>query len=155
VRRGIVDDFAVLRGMKGGDRCWARFCNLTDTPAGDIHRDESSDKALRLLSQTIGRERKKLVDYILRRREHDFLAFDDNPFETASFFVAMALGKWSLRLGMRMLDELTDRMIEQHTQRVTRIILEGLAHKAEAAMMRMPIYTRRRSQGSAPSWRFR
>jgi AcrR family transcriptional regulator len=88
---------------------------------------ERNDKALRLLGQTIGRERKKFVDYILRCREHGFIAFDDDPFEIASLFVAMALGEWSLRLGTGMLNELTDRMIEDHARRVTRIFLKGLA----------------------------
>jgi len=88
---------------------------------------EPNDKALRLLGQTISRERMKFVEYILRCREHGFVAFDDDPFEIASLFVAMALGEWSLRLGTGMLDELTDRMIEEHAQRVTRIFLKGLA----------------------------
>ena len=88
---------------------------------------EPNDKALRLLGQTVSRERRKLVDYILRCRERGFLAFDDDPFEIASLFVAMALGEWSLRLGTGMLDELTVRMIEEHALRVTRIFLKGLA----------------------------
>jgi len=88
---------------------------------------EPNDTVSRLLGQTIGRERMKFVDYILRRREHGDIAFDDDPFEIASLFVAMALGEWSLRLGTGMLDELTDGMIEEHAQRVTRIFLKGLA----------------------------
>jgi hypothetical protein len=36
------------------------------------------------------------------------------PFEIASLFVAMAQGEWSMRLGTGMLDELTDKMIEDH-----------------------------------------
>ena len=39
----------------------------------------------------------------------------------------MAQGEWSLRLGTGMLAELTDEMIEDHAQRVTRIFLKGLA----------------------------
>jgi AcrR family transcriptional regulator len=92
---------------------------------------EPNDKALRLLGQTISRERKKLVDYILRCRERGFVAFDDDAFEIASLFVAMALGEWSLRLGTGMLDELTDQMIADHAQRVTRIFLRGLAPERE------------------------
>jgi hypothetical protein len=88
---------------------------------------EPNDRALRLMGQTISRERKKFVDYLLHCREHGFLAFDDDPFEIASLFVAMALGEWSLRLGTGMLDKLTDRVIEEHAQRVTRIFLKGLA----------------------------
>jgi AcrR family transcriptional regulator len=90
---------------------------------------EPNDKAARLLGQTISRERAKFVDYLLRCREQGFVAFDDDPFEIASLFVAMALGEWSLRLGTGLLDELTDAMIEQHAQRVTRIFLKGLAPK--------------------------
>ena len=88
---------------------------------------EPDDKASRQLGQTISRERLKFVDYILRCREQGFVAFDDDPYEIASLFVAMALGEWSLRLGTGMLDELTDGMIEEHAQRVTRIFLRGLA----------------------------
>jgi AcrR family transcriptional regulator len=88
---------------------------------------ESGDKALRLLGQTIREERKKFVDYISRCRAQGYIAFDDDPFEIASLFVAMAQGEWSMRLGTGMLDELTDKMIEDHAQRVTRIFLKGLA----------------------------
>jgi AcrR family transcriptional regulator len=87
---------------------------------------EPGDKASRLLGQTINEERKKFVDYILRCRAHGYIAFDDDPFEIASLFVAMAQGEWSMRLGTGMLDELTDKMIEDHAQRVTRIFLKGL-----------------------------
>lgn len=88
---------------------------------------EPNDRSSRLMGQTISRERKKFVDYILHCRERGLLAFDDDPFEIASLFVAMALGEWRLRLGTGMLDELTDRMIEEHAQRVTRVFLKGLA----------------------------
>ena len=46
----------------------------------------------------------------------------------------MALGEWSLRLGTGMLEELTDRMIEDHAQRVTRIFLKGLAPSGTPAI---------------------
>src|SRR5271166_1064067 len=88
---------------------------------------EPGDKASRMLGQTIGEERKKFVDYILQCRAQGFIAFDDDPFEIASLFVAMAQGEWSLRLGTGMLDKLTDEMIEDHAERVTRIFLKGLA----------------------------
>ena len=82
---------------------------------------EPGDKASRILGQTIGEERKKFVDYILMCRAQGHIAFDDDPFEIASLFVAMAQGEWSLRLGTGMLDKLTDKMIEDHAQRVTGI----------------------------------
>ena len=88
---------------------------------------EPGDKASRMLGQTIGEERKNFVDYILRCRAQGYIAFDDDPFEIASLFVAMAQGEWSLRLGTGMLDKLTDKMIEDHAERVTRIFLKGLA----------------------------
>jgi AcrR family transcriptional regulator len=88
---------------------------------------EHGDKASRLLRQTIGEERSKFVDYILNCRAEGYIAFDDDPFEIVSLFVAMAQGEWSLRLGTGMLDKLTDQMIEEHAQRVTRIFLKGLA----------------------------
>lgn len=88
---------------------------------------EPGDKASRMLGRTIREERKKFVDYILRCRAQGYVAFDDDPFEIVSLFVAMAQGEWSLRLGTGMLDEVTDEMIEEHAQRVTRIFLKGLA----------------------------
>jgi AcrR family transcriptional regulator len=88
---------------------------------------EPGDKASRMLGQTIGEERKKFVDYILQCRAQGYIAFDDDPFEIVSLFVAMAQGEWSLRLGTGMLDKLSDKMIEDHAQRVTRIFLKGLA----------------------------
>ena len=88
---------------------------------------EPGDKVSRMLGQTISQERKKFVDYILRCRAQGYIAFDDDPFEIASLFVAMAQGEWRLRLGTGMLDKLTDKMIEDHAERVTRIFLKGLA----------------------------
>ena len=87
-----------------------------------------------MLGQTIGEERKKFVDYILRCRAQGYIAFDDDPFEIVSLFVAMAQGEWSLRLGTGMLDKLTDKMIEDHAQRVTRIFLKGLAPEKKAVV---------------------
>ncbi len=86
----------------------------------------AGDKALRLLGETITEERARFVDYLLRRRAAGEIAFDDDPFELASLFVAMAQGEWGLRLGTGMLSELTDQMIEDHARRVTRIFLKGI-----------------------------
>jgi AcrR family transcriptional regulator len=88
---------------------------------------EPSDKALRLVGQTIAEERARFVAYILRCRANGDIAFDDDPFEIVSLFVAMAQGEWSLRLATGMIDKVTDQMIADHAQRVTRIFLKGLA----------------------------
>jgi AcrR family transcriptional regulator len=88
---------------------------------------EAGEATLRLVGQTIAEERARFVDYLLRRRAAGDIAFDDDPFEIASLFVAMAEGEWSKRLATGMLAELTDQMIEDHAQRVTRMFLKGLA----------------------------
>jgi len=85
------------------------------------------DRVSRMLGRTIREQRRQFVDYILRCRVEGVIAFDDDPFEIASLFIAMAVGEWGLRLGTGMLDELTDEMIKDHAQRVTRIFLKGLA----------------------------
>jgi AcrR family transcriptional regulator len=88
---------------------------------------QASDAALRQVGQTIGEWRARFVGYILLCRDSGYIAFDDDPFELVSLFVAMAEGEWSLRLATGMLDAITDRMIADHAQRVTRIFLKGLA----------------------------
>jgi AcrR family transcriptional regulator len=88
---------------------------------------EPSGKAQRLIGKTIAEERANFVAYLLRCREQGQIDFDDDPFELISVFVAMAQGEWSLRLTTGMLDELTDEMIRDHAQRVTRIFLKGIA----------------------------
>jgi AcrR family transcriptional regulator len=97
---------------------------------------EPGDKALRMLGQTIRQERKKFVDYILWCRAQGTIAFEDDPVEIVSLFVAMAQGEWGMRLGTGLLDELTDRMIEDHAQRVTRIFLKGLAPERKGSPRR-------------------
>ena len=88
---------------------------------------DSAEKAARLVGKAIAEERKRFANYILRCRDQGYIAFDDDPLEIVSLFVAMAQGEWSLRLGAGMLDAVTDRMIEDHARRVTRIFLKGLA----------------------------
>ena len=86
-----------------------------------------SEAALRMLGATITEWRARFVDYLLRCREEGHIAFDDDPFELASLFVAMAEGEWILRLSTGMLAEFTDDMIAEHARRVTRMFLRGLA----------------------------
>jgi AcrR family transcriptional regulator len=88
---------------------------------------EASERVLRQMGETIREERARFVAYLLRCRDEGYIAFDDDPFELGSLFVAMAEGEWGLRLGTGMLDQLTDQMIDEHAQRVTRMFLRGLA----------------------------
>ena len=104
-----------------------RFMLATAPLSQAIGAGEAGDKVLRLMGRTIAEERARFVDYLLRCRAEGQIAFDDDPFELVSLFVAMAEGEWSLRLATGMLDEVTDQMIEDHAQRVTRIFLKGLA----------------------------
>ena|SRR5579872_1215292 len=88
---------------------------------------EPSEAVRRQSGRTISEWRARFVDYLERCRAAGYIAFDDDPFELASLFVAMAQGEWSLRLSTGMLSELTDAMIAEHAQRVTRMFLKGLA----------------------------
>jgi AcrR family transcriptional regulator len=94
---------------------------------------EPSETARRLVGKTISEERARFVDYLLRCRAQGYVAFDDDPFELVSLFVAMAEGEFSLRLGTGMIDQVTDKMIEDHAQRVTRMFLKGLAPETAQA----------------------
>jgi AcrR family transcriptional regulator len=95
---------------------------LATAPLGEVN-----GKALQLIGDTIRRERANFADYLLRCRSQGFIAFDDDPFELASLFVAMAEGEWADRLSLGMVDQLTDEMIADHARLVTRIFLKGLA----------------------------
>lgn len=84
-------------------------------------------KASRLIGKTIADERKNFVNYLNWCRKAGYIAFDDDPFEIASVFVAMAQGEWMLRLGTGMITTITDKMIEVHARRVTQMFLTALA----------------------------
>ncbi|HWA61812.1 MAG TPA: TetR/AcrR family transcriptional regulator [Caulobacteraceae bacterium] len=88
---------------------------------------QPSEGARRLIGQSIARERANFVDYLKRLRAEGRIAFDDDPFELASLFVAMAQGEWRLRLDTGLTTELTEPMIREHARRVTRIFLKGLS----------------------------
>lgn len=83
--------------------------------------------AARAFGRAITDERKNFVNYLLWCREQGYIAFDDDPFEITSLFVAMAQGEWVLRLGTEMIGEITEQMIAEHAQLVTRVFLKGLA----------------------------
>jgi AcrR family transcriptional regulator len=87
----------------------------------------AGEKALRLLGKSVIAERSRFVDYLLRCRARGQVAFDDDPFELVSTFVAMAVGEWSLRLATGITARLTDKMIAEHARRVTRLFLKALA----------------------------
>lgn len=88
---------------------------------------EPGERALRLVGRTIAAERGRFADYLLRLRAAGHIAFDDDPMELVSLFVSMAEGEWAQRLAIGMIDRLTDELIEDHAQRVTRVFLSGLA----------------------------
>ncbi len=89
--------------------------------------DEPVARARHAAGRLIAEERKKFAALVKGWRTKGFIAFDDDPLEVVSLFVAMAQGEWSFRLATGMIDDLTDRMIEAHARRVTRIFLKGLA----------------------------
>ena len=95
---------------------------LTQTMGGG-----GANPAARMMGQTINEERKNFVNYINWCKARGYIAFDDDPYEITSLFVAMAQGEWTLRLGTGMIREVTDAMIKEHAQRVTRLFLKALA----------------------------
>jgi len=88
---------------------------------------EAGEPTLRRIGKTIADRRQGFVEYLNYCRDHGYIAFDDDPLELASLFVAMAEGEWTLRLGTGMVEEVTDAMIVDHAQRVTRMFLRALS----------------------------
>lgn len=82
---------------------------------------------LRRIGEIILQERQRFADYLLRCRDRGEIGFDDDPLELVSLFVAMAEGEWIFRLATGQIDQVSDLMIAQHAERVTRIFLKGLA----------------------------
>lgn len=95
--------------------------------AQSMRTGEPGKKALHLVGKSITAERARFVAYLLRCRDRGQIAFDDDPFELVSVFVAMAVGEWSLRLSTGITARLTDKMIADHARRVTRLFLKALA----------------------------
>ncbi len=79
------------------------------------------------MGAAIRAERKNFVAYFEWCREQGFVAYDDDPFEIASMFVAMSAGEWAMRVGYKLVDKVTDAMIDAHVERVTRMFLKALA----------------------------
>jgi len=92
-----------------------------------LQAGEPGEKALRLIGKRIAAERARFVGYLQRCRDRGQIAFDDDPFELISVFVAMAVGEWNLRLSTGMTSRLTDKMIAEHARRVTRMFLRSVA----------------------------
>jgi hypothetical protein len=88
---------------------------------------EPGETAMRRVGETVREERGRFAEYLLRCRAAGELAFDDDPLEIASLFVAMAEGEWSFRLATGLIEEVSERMIADHARRVTRVFLQGLA----------------------------
>jgi len=107
-----------------------RFMLMIEPLSQAMGLADAGDKAVTLLGETIGAERQRFAEYLLRRREEGDIKFNDDPLELASLFVAMAEGEWSLRLAMGWIDHLTDDMIEDHARRITRIFLKGVTPEA-------------------------
>lgn len=84
-----------------------------------------------VLAQDVGavvrEDRKRFVAYFEWCRAQGLIAYEDDPFEIASMFVAMASGEWSMSATYRLADEVTEEMIEAHAQRVTRLFLRAVA----------------------------
>ncbi len=104
-----------------------RFMLMIEPLSQAMGLAQAGDRTLKLLGETIDAERQRFVNYLLRRRDEGEIAFDDDPLELASLFVAMAEGEWSQRLATGRIDHLTDDLIQDHARRVTRIFLKGIA----------------------------
>jgi hypothetical protein len=101
-------------------------------PAGSTV-GRQSQRISRQIGKSIREERKNFVRYLEWCREQGHIAYDDDPYEIASLFVAMAQGEWTVRLGTGMVAEITEAMIEDHAQRVTRLFLKAVAPAGRAA----------------------
>jgi AcrR family transcriptional regulator len=86
----------------------------------------ANNPAARMMGKTINEERKNFVNYLNWCKSQGALAFDDDPYELTSLFVAMAQGEWVVRLSTGMVREVTETMIKEHAQRVTRMFLTAL-----------------------------
>jgi AcrR family transcriptional regulator len=104
-----------------------RFALASAPLSRAMEQGGSGEKARRLAGRVITEERKQFAAYLLRCRDKGYIAFDDDPMEIGSLFVAMAEGEWGLRLDTGMVEEVTDAMITEHAQRATRVFLKGLA----------------------------
>jgi AcrR family transcriptional regulator len=91
---------------------------------------DAGEQTLARIGRTIARERQGFVDYLVYCRSQGHIAFDDDPFELASLFVAMSEGEWALRLGTGMVAEVTEEMIGAHARRVTHMFLAALSPRA-------------------------
>jgi len=87
---------------------------------------EQGQPITRGIDETLAASRKTFVSYLKWCRTQGYIAFDDDPEEIASLFVAMAQGEWLLKITTGQVKEVTDAMIDMHAQRVTALFLKAL-----------------------------
>jgi AcrR family transcriptional regulator len=91
-----------------------------------ISASEQGQPITRSIDDNLAASRKVFVSYLKWCRTQGYIAFDDEPEEIASIFVAMAQGEWLLRLATGQVKEVTDAMIDAHAERVTALFLKAL-----------------------------
>jgi hypothetical protein len=87
---------------------------------------EQGQGVTRSIDDTLAASRKIFVSYLKWCRTQGYIAFDDEPEEIASVFVAMSQGEWLLRLATGQVKEVTDAMLTAHAERVTALFLKAL-----------------------------
>ncbi|WP_439814811.1 TetR/AcrR family transcriptional regulator [Zavarzinia sp. CC-PAN008] len=109
-----------------------RFVLAVEPLSRAIVADGPGGAALRMAGGVIDEDRRRFAAIFCLWRDQGHLAFDDDPMEIVSLFVAMAQGEWPTLLALGAVDAITDVMIAAHARRVTRILLNGLAPRQPA-----------------------
>jgi AcrR family transcriptional regulator len=91
-----------------------------------ITASEHGQPISRSIDETLAASRKIFVSYLKWCRTQGYIAFDDDPEEIASVFIAMSQGEWLLKLATGQVKEVTDAMIDAHAERVTALFLKAL-----------------------------
>ena len=87
---------------------------------------EHGQPITRSIDETLASTREVFVSYIKWCRKQGYIAFDDDPEEIASLFIAMAQGEWLLKLTTGQIKEVSDEMLAPHAKRVTALFLKAL-----------------------------